>query len=165
MIPSSPRSTGSWRRGRATPLASRPRGDGSVDAPLLDTNALSELLKRRPHERFLGRLAEVEATRLVTSAICLFELRHGCRRRPDGRRLWERIEREVVGRVTVLPFGREEAFRAGDIQADLTTRGIPIGIEDVMIGATALVHGCRVVTRNVRHLARVPGLAVLDWWR
>ena len=132
---------------------------------LLDTNALSEPLKRHPHERFLRRLAEVEATTLATSSVCLFELRHGCRRRPDGNRLWERIEREVVGRVTVLSFGREEAVRAGDIQADLGARGVPIGIEDVMIGATALVHGCRVVTRNVRHLARVPGLTVLDWWK
>jgi predicted nucleic acid-binding protein len=131
---------------------------------LLDTNALSEPLKKHPHERFLRRLAEVEAARFATSAVCLFELRHGCRRRPDGNRLWARIEREVVGRIEVLPFGREEAVRAGDIQADLAARGISIGIEDVMIGATALVHGCEVVTRNVRHLSRIPGLPVLDWW-
>jgi len=132
---------------------------------LLGTNALSDPSKGHPDEGFIRRLAEVEATGLATSAIRLFELRHGCRRRPDGTRLWERIERESVGRVTVLSFGREEAVRAGDIQADLAARGVPIGLEDVMIGATALVHGCRVVTRNVRHLARVPGLAVLDWWR
>jgi tRNA(fMet)-specific endonuclease VapC len=79
-------------------------------------------------------------------------------------RLWERIAREVLSRVRVLPFGEREALRAGDLQADIEAAGQPIGIEDVLIGATALVGSPRVATRNTRHFRRLPGLAVESWW-
>lgn len=132
---------------------------------LLDTNALSEVVRRRPNESFVRHLMESQGEPLSASTISVFELRHGCRRHPSGDRLWERIEREVLTRVVLLPFGPAEALRAGDVYAELGARGATVGIEDVIIGATALVHGAGVVTRNVRHLGRIPGLRVLDWWR
>lgn len=46
----------------------------------------------------------------------------------------------------------------------LESRGLTIGIEDVLIAATALVHGLRVATRNLRHFARIPGLQAESWW-
>jgi hypothetical protein len=131
---------------------------------LLDTNALSEILKRRPHPGFLRRLAAAPADALATSAICAFELRHGCHGHPQGAALWARIAREVLARVRILPVDAEVAVRAGDVHAALAARRIPIGLEDVLIGATALVQGAEVVTRNVRHLSRIPGLRVVDWW-
>jgi tRNA(fMet)-specific endonuclease VapC len=66
--------------------------------------------------------------------------------------------------VKILPLGEDEASRAGEILADLELRGTPVGIEDVMIGATALVGGLVVVTRNVKHLGRIRGLLVENWW-
>jgi predicted nucleic acid-binding protein len=33
-----------------------------------------------------------------------------------------------------------------------------------MIGETALVGGLVVVTRNVKHLGRIRGLVVENWW-
>ena len=131
---------------------------------LLDTNALSEILRRRPHPGFMRHLAAAPADRLITSAISVFELRHGCRGHPHAAALWARIDREVLARVRILPIGAAEAVCAGDIHAALLARGIGIGLEDVLIGATALVHDAEVVTRNVRHLSRIPGLRILDWW-
>lgn len=55
-------------------------------------------------------------------------------------------------------------MRAGDLLAALERRGQPIGLEDVLIGATALAGSLTVVTRNLRHFARIPGLAVESWW-
>ena len=47
----------------------------------------------------------------------------------------------------------------------LTWRGGEvIGIEDVLIGATALENDFTVVTRNVRHFSRLDGLVVESWW-
>lgn len=132
---------------------------------LLDTNVLSEVIKKRPSPAVLGRLRAVAHGDLATSAICAMELSFGAARLGvAGRRLWDRIEREVLTRVRVLPVAREEAVRAGDILADLERRGEPIGIEDVLIAATALAGGLTVATRNLRHLSRVTGLAVEDWW-
>ena len=131
---------------------------------LLDTNVLSEILKKRPEPRVLERLRAVPARALTTSVVCVTELRYGAARHPQGTTLWERIAREVLARIRVLPIGEAEAIRAGDLLAALESNGTPIGVEDVLIGATALEEHLTVVTRNVRHFRRIPGLAVEAWW-
>jgi tRNA(fMet)-specific endonuclease VapC len=47
---------------------------------------------------------------------------------------------------------------------NLATRGSPIGLEDVLIGATALQHDAVVATRNRRHFERIAGLRVESWF-
>ena len=131
---------------------------------LLDTNVLSEILKKRPEPRVLERLRTVSSDRFSTSSRCVAELRFGAARRPSSTSLWERIAREVLARVRILPVGEDEAIRAGDLLAILESAGQPIGVEDVLIGATALVRDLTVVTRNVRHFERMPGLGVESWW-
>ncbi|MEK6607911.1 MAG: PIN domain-containing protein, partial [Myxococcota bacterium] len=153
------RSTRSWppdgSTSRAWPLA------GDADVYLLDTNALSEILRKRPDPAFLTRLRAIPAESLHTSSICVFELRLGAALR--GGRLWERVEADVLPRVRVLPLGRDEAIRAGEVWAGLQRAGQPIGLEDVLIAATALVRDLTVVTGNVRHFDRVPGIRVANW--
>jgi tRNA(fMet)-specific endonuclease VapC len=131
---------------------------------LLDTNVLSEVIKKRPEPSVMARLREIVPDSVFTSVVCVTELRYGARRRPGAEALWERIAREVLARVRVLPFGEKEALKAGDLLADLEAAGQPIGIEDVLIGATALVGSLTVATRNVRHFRRIPGLTVESWW-
>ncbi len=131
---------------------------------LLDTNVLSEVIRKDPNRGVLQRLNELAARDVVTSAVCVAELRHGAARVAHGALLWRRIAREILSRVDILPMGEAEAVRAGDLLATLEARGEPIGIEDVWIGATALEHGLRVVTRNPKHFQRIPGLASESWW-
>jgi tRNA(fMet)-specific endonuclease VapC len=38
-----------------------------------------------------------------------------------------------------------------------------IGVEDLLIGATALSHGYTIVTANIRHFQRIPNLQVENW--
>lgn len=131
---------------------------------LLDTNVLSEVLKKRPSQAVVGRLRAADSGELLTSSVCVMEMRFGAARHPNGRRLWLRIEEQVLPRVRILPLGAAESLRAGDILAALEARGEPVGLEDVLIGATALVHGLTVATRNTRHMGRIDGLAVESWW-
>lgn len=131
---------------------------------LLYTNVLSEVVKKRPAERVLARLRLARPDELFTSAVSAMELRHGALRHPAGQALWARLRREVLARVSILPFGEAEAERAGAILVDLESRGALIGLEDVMIGATALAAGLTAVSRNVRHLGRIRDLAVENWW-
>lgn len=130
---------------------------------LLDTNVLSEVLRKRPDPAVLERLRRAGSRGLATSAVCVAEMRFGAARHPRGAELWERIAREVLPRLRVLAFGEEEAVRAGDLLADLEASGETVGTEDVMIAATALVQGLVVVTRNRRHFDRIEGLAVEAW--
>lgn len=131
---------------------------------LLDTNVLSEVIKKRPDSAVIERLASVPAEGLFTSAICVTELRYGAVRHRRGHSIWERIEGEILPRLQVLPLAMSEALRAGDLLADLASRGEPIGLEDVLIAATALENGLTVVTRNLKHFTRIPGLRAESWW-
>ena len=66
--------------------------------------------------------------------------------------------------MTILDFSISEAVVAGDIFAHLARRGELIGMEDVLIGATALVREYTVVTGNVRHFERIPDLQIENWF-
>jgi len=135
-----------------------------MSAFLLDTNVLSEVIKRSPCPEVIRRVHSLPPGQAFTSAVCVTELRYGAARRPDGPQLWRRIEDELLARVAILSFGVAEAIRAGDVLSELAARGQPIGVEDTLIGATALVHGLVVATRNTRHLGRIEGLRVESWW-
>jgi tRNA(fMet)-specific endonuclease VapC len=135
-----------------------------VNGYLLDTNVLSETMRRRPAPAVLERLRAVPGSQCLTATVCVMELRFGAQRHRHASTLWRRIERDVVARVRVVPFGVRASLRAGTVLAELEAAGTPIGVEDVMIGATALEHDLTVVTRNVRHLARIQGLRVENWW-
>ena len=64
----------------------------------------------------------------------------------------------------MLPFGPEEARVTAQLRARLESQGTPIGPLDTLIAGTALAHGGVLVTRNLREFARVPGLALEDWY-
>ncbi|HEY8132190.1 MAG TPA: type II toxin-antitoxin system VapC family toxin [Thermoanaerobaculia bacterium] len=131
---------------------------------LLDTNVLSEVMRKRPNSGVVQRLGEIPAHDTVTSVVCVAELRYGAARVAHGNRLWKRIVDEVLSRIQILPLGEAEAERAGNLLAALEAIGEPIGVEDVWISATALEHGVTVVTRNLRDFGRIPGLQAESWW-
>ena len=91
------------------------------------------------------------------------ELRYGSALRNDFIEFWKRIESEIISRVKVLPLGDKEALLAGDILAVLRETGQIIGIEDVMIAATAIANQSTVITGNVDHFSRIQGLNVKNW--
>jgi predicted nucleic acid-binding protein len=108
---------------------------------LLDTNVLSELIRKRPRPALLDRLRQHPPEAFFTSCICVMELRQGSSLRSDKESFWGRIDREILSRVTILGFGLPEALLAGDLLAHLSRRGEPISLEDTLIGITALAQG------------------------
>ena len=69
---------------------------------LLDTNVLSQLVRKHPPPDLIDRLGQHATDPLFTSCICVMELRQGALRRPDHGALWSRIEREILSRVEML---------------------------------------------------------------
>jgi tRNA(fMet)-specific endonuclease VapC len=130
---------------------------------LLDTNILSELIRRKPNAHLLARLGAEPAHTLFTSCICIMELRFGSALREDFEKFWQKITKEIIYRVSILPIGEKEALIAGNILAGLRKTGKSIGIEDVLIAASALANQYTVVTANTRHFARIAGLQVENW--
>lgn len=62
-----------------------------------------------------------------------------------------------------LPFDDEAAAVYARIRGDLTSRGVLIGGNDMMIAATALAHGLTLVTHNTGEFSRIPRLMIEDW--
>lgn len=132
---------------------------------LLDTNILSELVKKKPDTGFMTRLRSEPPQSLHTSSICVFELRFGSALRDDFNIFWQRIMENIISRISILEFGEDEAYIAGDILAQLQKTGQVIGVEDIYIAATALSHKCILVTANTRHYERIEGLKIENWIR
>lgn len=131
---------------------------------LLDTNILSNLLRRVPSTTLIIKLASIPAEEQFTSSITLGELIYGAyRQRTRTDLLLEQIDRTLLPNLPILPFDDAAARRYGELRAELERQGTPIGDADVRIAAIALARGLTMVTGNVRHFQRVPGLPVENW--
>ena len=130
---------------------------------ILDTDVLSQLVRKRPSPALMERIRATPGNELHTTVVTVMELRYGSARRADHEAFWRRISESILSRVHILGFGTRAALLAADLRAWLEARGLPIGQADVMIAAIALAHDCAVVTRNVSHFERIPGLAVEQW--
>jgi toxin FitB len=128
---------------------------------LLDTNVVSELRKPRPHGAVSRWVAATPADELFVSAITIQELQFGI----------ERARKSEPPRAQELDAWLERLLRANQIvahaaacarQAARFTKGHGVAVSpDMMIAATALVHGMTVATPNVRDFATF-GAPVFD---
>ncbi|MDH4099726.1 MAG: PIN domain-containing protein [Nitrospirota bacterium] len=132
---------------------------------LFDTNILSEVIKKKASQTLLERLSNTSGLLQFTSCICVMELRYGSSRRPDHKTFWQRIEKDILPLVRVLPITQETAIVAGDVAAVLSSQGRSISPEDLLIAATAIEGGLTLVTANIRHFEQIKGLKVENWLR
>ncbi len=70
---------------------------------------------------------------------------------------------KLLADVAVVDVDQAAAWKFGEVRARLLDQGQPVAAVDLMIAATALVKGFRVVTHNAQHFSKVPGLLVEDW--
>ena len=131
---------------------------------LLDTDIISNLLKKSPSTTLIARLAAVPVEHQSTSSITLGELVYGARRLGEkGEQLLGRIDSTLLPNLAVLPFDALAARRYGEIRAIMEAKGKPLGEADLRIGAIALTQELTVVTGNVRHFGMIPDLVVENW--
>ena len=69
----------------------------------------------------------------------------------------------LLNSISVLPFEREDARVAAQLRASLKSRGEPVGAYDVLLAASALRRGLKMVTHNAREFVRIGGLGLEDW--
>ena len=69
----------------------------------------------------------------------------------------------LLSDMTILDVDHDVAQKFGEIRAQLLDQGRPVPGMDLLIAATALVHGLTLVTHNVRHFVNMPELTVVDW--
>jgi predicted nucleic acid-binding protein len=130
---------------------------------LFDTDVLSQVLKPYPLPVLIARLAATPPEQQFTSAITVGEMVYGAYRSPRREHFLRQLEERVWPNVRVLPFDRRAGETYGRLRAELEQAGTPLAEPDLRIAAIALVNDLTVVTGNVRHFTRVPGLRVENW--
>jgi hypothetical protein len=130
---------------------------------LLDTNILSETVRRAPNKSVLAWLDRIPGEALFVSVLTLGEIRKGIeaitdKKRREKLRLWLEHELPVWFEGRVLPVDLAVADRWGRILAEV---GRPVPTIDSLLAATALHHELRLVTRNATDF-EYPGLEVIN---
>ncbi len=128
---------------------------------MLDTDIASYVVKERPPE-FRRRMDAMPLGEACVSAITRAELLYGLVGFPVDHRLHVGTA-AFLESVVILDWPTSAAERFAGIKHDLVSTGQRIGEMDLLIAAHALDAGLPLVTGNVRHHGRVPGLEVIDW--
>lgn len=126
---------------------------------LLDTNILSNLMKRSPSDHLLEKMHSIPVGDQFTSSITLGELLFGALKK-GSKRLLDQVRTPVIRKLPILPFDSDAASRYAEIRVELERQGTPLNEPDLGIAGIALARNLTVVTDNVKHFERVPGLAV-----
>lgn len=63
--------------------------------------------------------------------------------------------------IITLEFDELSAERSGQVLAQLESKGLTADSRDLFTGCISLAHGYPLLTRNRRHLERIPGLFVI----
>jgi tRNA(fMet)-specific endonuclease VapC len=127
---------------------------------LFDTNAISEAMRPRPNDDYVEWLSQLPREEQFTSSVVVGEMYAGAYASKAQAKWLDRIENQVLPATTVLNFDVPSAHEYGRIRALLRQSGQAIDEADMMIAATALRHDLTLVTANVSHFSRVPGLSI-----
>jgi toxin FitB len=135
---------------------------------LLDTLVISETLRPRPEKKVLAWLDSTEDDLLALSVLTIGELEKGVAKLYVGPRRtklvrWIEDDLRSMFEGRILPVTHEVASVWGQLSGQAEAEGMKIPVIDALLGATALVHGLTVVTRNTSDIART-GAAVFNPW-
>lgn len=119
--------------------------------PVLDSDVLIDYLRGAGPGRDLIRVL-IQGVGYRVTAVTAFELALGRSYRENPRPV------HVLLAAPLLTLTRKAGLRGGALLAELRRSGEAIDVRDAMQAGICLETGATLVTRNVSHFERVPGL-------
>ena len=135
---------------------------------ILDTNVLSELMRRAPDSAVLAWLDRQPPLSIWITTITLFECQFGLALMPIGRRR-QALETSFAALLAedldkrVLAFDTEAAAQAATLAAQRQLAGRPVDIRDTQIAGIAQSRRATVATRNLKHFEGLSVPVVNPW--
>ena len=130
---------------------------------VLDTNVVSSLMRGEPN--VIEHLKRVLRADVSIPQPVVAEIAYGIQRLARSKR-----KDALTSRFDLLKYEIRRALWTDEVSeafavvnAALERKGERIEDFDAAIAAHALAAGCVLVTANLKHMIRVPGLAVEDW--
>ncbi|MBR5336630.1 MAG: type II toxin-antitoxin system VapC family toxin [Lachnospiraceae bacterium] len=128
---------------------------------ILDTNTIIYFIKGT-YPSLETRLKNTPAQSVFIPAIVKAEIEYGARKSRDYEKTIE-IYRKFFEAFRIVPFDGNMSIEYGRIRSDLEKRGDIIGPNDLIIAATALSMGGRLITHNTSEFGRIEGILLEDW--
>ena len=127
---------------------------------ILDTNVLVDIL-RGNNSGAKETLLLLGVDHCAIADITVFELLCGAAgsANPEKNRI---AIGQLLEQITVLPSSAGY-LEAADNKLRLKREGTIIEDLDLLIGCTALHNDCTLVTGNLQHMKRIPGLKLMPW--
>lgn len=130
---------------------------------LLDTNICVHLLKNEYGIK--EKIAEVGTKSCFLSEITLAELLYGIEnsaptKRKENIQRFENLRSLFLGRTLPISNVLYEYARQ---KANVRRIGRPVGEFDLLIGATSIVHGLTLVTRNTKDFQNLDRIRLENW--
>ncbi len=126
---------------------------------LIDTDWIIDALNNQATA--VNHLTDLAPEGLAVSLISYGELWEGAKFARNPEREIYGLEAFLQGK-DMLTLSVEIMRRFGDLRGALRQSGQSLSDLDLLIAATALEHDLVLVTRNVRHFQRVPGLQLFS---
>ena len=132
----------------------------------LDTNVISETLRKSPDEAVTAWLIRYDAD-LALPTVTIAEISFGIAKiRPEQRAA--RLEQKLIDlrhrfADRIFGFTEDAALAYGEIMGEASRQGGGMSVPDGMIAAIAKVNGGRLATRNLKDF-RTTGLNLISPW-
>ncbi len=125
---------------------------------LLDTDICIMMIKDKGNIR--KQVIKAGMSNCYVSDITIAELYYGAFK-SERREHFEDVA-FVVNHFEILPiYPSLEVY--GNLKYTLEKAGTPIADFDLLIGATAVNNGLKMVTNNKKHFSRIPGIDLVYW--
>ena len=128
---------------------------------LLDTNACIRYISGRSLP-LVQKLRTMSADSIIVCSVVKAELFYGAMKSQNPQASLSK-QLLFLNQFLSLPFDDSAATIFGQIRADLTKNGTPIGPYDMQIAAIAIANQITLITHNTQEFGRIANLIVEDW--
>ena len=122
---------------------------------ILDTNIISEMMKKSPNLNVISWMDKQDATQLYITSVSIAEIAYGINVLPEGNRrplledsFYKALEAAFKHRV--LSFDEAAAHLYGKMMGHRKLLGRPLSMPDGQIAAIALMNNFSIATRNIK---------------
>ena len=133
---------------------------------LLDTNTLIEISAETPC--VIEHVLEVGAENCCMSVISLHELYYGAYYAKTVKEAYFEKEMKLISKLlekfSIVPLP-DDAECYAKIKNMLREKGMLIDEFDMIIAGQGIFEGLTVVTDNLKHFSRIPGLKIENWMK
>jgi predicted nucleic acid-binding protein len=130
---------------------------------LFDTDTITNILKPAPSPSLQSKLRDVAAEKQFISTITIYEIVYGAYRSARAEHHLRNLKELLLPQVLIVDFDSEAAYVCGALRVELERSGVPLPLADLQVASIAIANQLVLVTGNVGHFRRIPGLPVQNW--